>query len=847
MGSTQFHRAAATARSRRLHLERFEDRRVLSGVVTIGDSWAWLVAAGAPGGGPAAPPGVTNSLGTVMNTFQPGVPLYNESFGGGTAAQMVSQLYTPGGVIDRVNAHPDVDVVWLSAGGNDLLLGNLGGGFYVNNPNNAAVFAAVQANVQTIVDAILATRPDVQVVIMGYDYINIWDQISGSAGDTLRANLGVGKSGIPALDAIQNQSVNDGFKAAENGKVAIANASRRVAHVYNFGLNNTYGGYTGYFGNFAAGSSYPPELYPFLPTPSNRLASGDAIHLNNLGYTTLALHAEQDFLLSAFSAASLGMSTGALAFGDVRIGTNLQLNVTASNDGPNFTKVKDLQFSAASGVFSGGGLSLDPLFKDPTLGSDIATVPFTFTPTAHALSNQAINVTSSVGTPSLSLSGRGVGPLFDAASGFEFTPVNPGGVDHQSLTVSNVTSDGDLGHLTRLTLLSAVISGPDAARFSLTDFVPGSIIDAGGELNLDALFDAAGAAPGEYSAQITFTTDQSAALNAAGQQFVVELSAQVNPTSSAVIGRRLFYNNSKYDGNSPAIGAGDDAAIASNKSAYLPGTGAATFANVSSYSRGINGIMLDIASAGAVTASDFIFRVGNNNTPSTWADAPAPTSISVRAGAGASGSDRIAITWADGAIQKQWLEVIALSTANTGLPQKAGYPAGQADVFYWGHALGDTGAGDTATQANVNATDDLGARNNPASVFNNIPISNLYDFNRDGAVNITDQLIARNNPTSISNVTRFVTIGNPPAAPEAVPATDTGVIAPALALGAEPVEAPVRLRRIEPLAPVAVESLVVVALRQLVAAEAASDGVALDLSVVLELDELLDELSRGRS
>ena len=92
-----------------------------------------------------------------------------------------------------------------------------------------------------------------------------------------------------------------------------------------------------------------------------------------------------------------------------------------------------------------------------------------------------------------------------------------------------------------------------------------------------------------------------------------------------------------------------------------------------------------------------------------------------------------------------------------------------------------------------------------------------------------------------------MTIGNPPAATEAVPATDTGVIAPALALGAEPVEAPVRLRRIEPLTPVAVESLVVVALRQLIAAEAASDGVALDLSVVPEFDELLDELSRGRS
>jgi hypothetical protein len=36
-------------------------------------------------------------------------------------------------------------------------------------------------------------------------------------------------------------------------------------------------------------------------------------------------------------------------------------------------------------------------------------------------------------------------------------------------------------------------------------------------------------------------------------------------------------------------------------------------------------------------------------------------------------------------------------------------------------------------------------------------------------VNSTDALIPRNNPTSIGNVTRFITVANPPAAPEAAP------------------------------------------------------------------------------
>jgi len=152
----------------------------------------------------------------------------------------------------------------------------------------------------------------------------------------------------------------------------------------------------------------------------------------------------------------------------------------------------------------------------------------------------------------------------------------------------------------------------------------------------------------------------------------------------------------------------------------------------------------------------------------------------VRAGAGLLGADRVVLTWANGAISKQWLEVIVLANPNTGLAQKAGYPAGQGDVFYFGHALADTGAGNTATQANVSISDELGARNHPASLFNNIPITNIYDFNRDGQVNLTDILRARNNPTSINNVTRFISLSNPPTAPETSVATDNGGVASAL-------------------------------------------------------------------
>ena len=81
--------------------------------------------------------------------------------------------------------------------------------------------------------------------------------------------------------------------------------------------------------------------------------------------------------------------------------------------------------------------------------------------------------------------------------------------------------------------------------------------------------------------------------------------------NTVVTGRMVFYNNSSFDAIS------DDAAIASDKTALLPGD-TASFANYTSFSSGLNGIMIDIrrlANLTGLTATDFTFKVGNNNTP----------------------------------------------------------------------------------------------------------------------------------------------------------------------------------------------------------------------------------------
>ncbi|MBN2474231.1 MAG: lamin tail domain-containing protein [Pirellulales bacterium] len=220
--------------------------------------------------------------------------------------------------------------------------------------------------------------------------------------------------------------------------------------------------------------------------------------------------------------------------------------------------------------------------------------------------------------------------------------------------------------------------------------------------------------------------------------------------NAEIAGRHVFYNGSAFDGNNVSASALDDQAVAAGKTALLPGQ-TATFANYTSYSRGINGIMIDVlylAGGDALGPLDFQFKVGNDNNPDNWAIAPAPSTIAVRPGAGAGGSDRITIIWPDYSIQKQWLQVTILPTVSTGLSE--------ADVFYFGNATGE--GGNSTADARVNATDMLLARNNSRNFLNPAPLEFAYDFNRDARVNATDMLIARNNQTHFLNALRLISV-----------------------------------------------------------------------------------------
>jgi ELWxxDGT repeat protein len=319
----------------------------------------------------------------------------------------------------------------------------------------------------------------------------------------------------------------------------------------------------------------------------------------------------------------------------------------------------------------------------------------------------------------------------------------------QTVTVSYFTSDG-----------SATVADNDYAGISGTlTYAPGQTTKL---LTVLASGDVA------VEPDDTFTLNLSDPVNASLTGAIA--TATIVNDEALITTTRLFYKGStKWDVTNGTTFS-DDNAIAPDKTAYLPGVGTSTFSAVSSYDKGINGLMVDLSGAhGAITVNDFVFKRGNNNTPSAWVAATAPATVTTRAGAGASASDRIELLWNDNdSVKKQWLEVIVkgndtLGGFNTNTGLLSSY------VFYFGSAIGDAGVGNSGA-FQVTTGDEISARNNPKSLGNPATRSDVNDFNRNGLVDSADQIIARNNVTNLGNQLKFLVVGaGGPFAPETPP------------------------------------------------------------------------------
>jgi hypothetical protein len=230
-----------------------------------------------------------------------------------------------------------------------------------------------------------------------------------------------------------------------------------------------------------------------------------------------------------------------------------------------------------------------------------------------------------------------------------------------------------------------------------------------------------------------------------------------------VVANSVFYNGSVFDGFNGSSNQTDTTSVPTNKQALLPGE-TATFQNVTSYSKGINGIIVDVANFYNLPRfEDYAWQVSTDGV--NWTAAPTPSIINVYPGRGPSGSTQITMIWGDNLIQNEWLQVTVLANAHTGLPSN--------DVFYYGNLIGATGANVTSNSVTVGSTDVTSITGDPHSLFSKASITNVNDINRDGQVNANDAVLARSNAGNTLVLFSAPSTGGGLAAPAAIAAPAT--------------------------------------------------------------------------
>jgi len=213
----------------------------------------------------------------------------------------------------------------------------------------------------------------------------------------------------------------------------------------------------------------------------------------------------------------------------------------------------------------------------------------------------------------------------------------------------------------------------------------------------------------------------------------------------------VFYRNSEFERLGGLLSA-----IDGSRSLLRAGSTSqvTTSTNVTSYSRGINGVLLEVAGleAGSLTTSDFIFRVAPPGafgavTPSTWPIAPDPESIEILPRSNDMPA-RVKIGWKDNAIENTWLQIIVLANSNTQLAERA--------TYYVGHVLGDvdfSGPSYRITTIDVSLVQ--------SAVANQlVGASEVRDVDKDRRVTTMDLALVR---SLVSNSVRLRTITVPAA------------------------------------------------------------------------------------
>ncbi len=213
-------------------------------------------------------------------------------------------------------------------------------------------------------------------------------------------------------------------------------------------------------------------------------------------------------------------------------------------------------------------------------------------------------------------------------------------------------------------------------------------------------------------------------------------------TPASIVNRQVFYNNATGT-NLSSAGAATNAIDTSKSALRTPGA-ASTFANYTNYSRGLNGMIVDINSLPATTTDSQILASlqfaqwnGIEAVGFTALPGAATPTATIFPGSGLGGSARVKITFPDNALQNIWLRVTVVENASTALASN--------DVFYFGNVIGELNFGNTSTRLRVNGQDTNQILLNQSPTANSATVTNIFDLNRDGRVNGQDTNILLTN------------------------------------------------------------------------------------------------------
>lgn len=375
-----------------------------------------------------------------------------------------------------------------------------------------------------------------------------------------------GEIEFPVLNPLLETVPPDG-NALDFGSTLVGSTANATLFAGNIGdpgseLNGTFPaasspfgpGTTQDFGPVAEGDSVGRN-YTFSPT-ARGAASQNVTVTSDGGESTVTLTGQGVAPVQSIDSSDAGLT---------RIGTTSTLPAEFT-----ITNIGDGNLSGAGGVSNLNGSvdgGNDPRFVG---GNDSFSLPdgasqtyqFAYTPTTHTVDsttviadfdNGSADGTNSPQQVPVTLSGQGVGPIYDSTpapgSTIDFGEVPIGLSASQSLDIFNISTDPNGGDttLTDLTLLSAVISGADADAFSLFNFTAGMVLGQGDSESLMLAFDSAFPA-GARSATLTILTDQNAPFGEPGLAFVYRLQgvATPEPASAAVFGLAVLGGLATY-------------------------------------------------------------------------------------------------------------------------------------------------------------------------------------------------------------------------------------------------------------------------------------------------------------